>query len=128
MCLTIQCKSRAEARNLRKNPFIAKEDIVVYKNFYRRRGVYESPYRGFIYERGYTYYQVGKAFSFTGEKNPYLNPAILEVNKGLHAYTSKAYARSRYSFYVTTIQCIIPKGSKYYKNSTEIVADQLIIP
>lgn len=125
MCLTIRgFKTRKEAREFK--PLIAKEDIKVYKNL-RHNGY--SPYQTFKYEKGFHYSveKFGKTvdWSYDHPSYPSVKNWYLQIDKGLHSYTSLAKAKE--SFDCKTVVMYVPKGAKYYINDNrEIVSNNLI--
>lgn len=132
MCLTILCKTREERRTLIKNPSVAKEDIKVFKIFRRTSsGELVSPYKLFEYHRGYIYYQEDNNFTFNSERDSFdRSDWMLKINEGLHSYISLEDAENNCNWEERKIiiECIIPKGSLFYKNNREIVSNQLLIP
>ncbi len=130
MCLKVNedFKTRAEARAFYKKPLRAKEDIIVYKVLeVHNRGVepqYQSQYRGTEYTLG----EVKKAIKFSSYIDWWHNSKWeLSINKGLHAYTNRSYAFSqakRESGW-SVVECVIPKGTLYFKGSRDIVSLKL---
>lgn len=95
----------------------AKTNIVCWKRFDIGKE-YCSPIQGFEYKKGIVYYE-----------DRFNEHALYMVNTGLHSYsTEKKAKREKYSD-EKIVQCIIPKGSKYYYNSyeEEYVSDHLFI-
>ncbi len=133
MCLTIPHSKQAD--NIRNTHYYsnkeqyealmtlaktAKKDIVVYKCLIHRKGTkYKSPYKNYTYQIGKEYYQTGEKFTFS--KGWYR----IEVNRGLHAYTTLKVARSTG---YDVCKFIIPAGSQYFinKQEKEIVCDHYI--
>ena len=114
---------------------IAQEDIVVWKVM-----GYKSKYLG-LWRRFYSYYQeyvykfnrIYTVSEFTYDIRAYGINMYYEIYKGLHAYLTYGDA---YIFIeqwvdnrnvVEIVKCIIPKGTKYLKNDTEIVSTAIKI-
>lgn len=126
-----------------KKPLIAQEDITVYKRLERTgKGEYQSPYLGSYYERGQLYTsKIGKLKAPKSQypktfKDHNMNRKVTTIgyiDEGIHAYTSRATAKSQseecWSWNEESIiTCVIPKGSQYYLGSgNEIVTNQLFI-
>ena len=105
----------------------AKEDIVVYKVALLKETGIESLFQRFHYKLGCVY------------KMPeliLLSQDCYRVKEGFHSYNTYKDAFQLClscgftwilgaTYYV--LKCIIPKGSKYYKNAKEIVSDTIII-
>ncbi len=128
MCLFIGgFKTKKEA--IRFKPKTAERNITVQKIVYKTENpnIYKSLYYWFTYERGMHYYQVQMKGDpkFSKSVLRSCNYWILAINKGLHSYNTKLKPYNDDGS--ISIECIIPKGSKYYKNGYEIVSDQLII-
>lgn len=109
---------------------IAQEDMVVYKVM-----SYKSKYLG-LWKRFYSYYQ---AFVYKPNKVYKVdkfgydifraNNMYYEIGKGFHAYLTHEDAYCFIKHYgvltVNIIECIIPKGTEYLKNSYEIVSKSI---
>ena len=105
----------------------AKEDIVVYKVAFLKETGIESLFQRFHYKLGCVY------------KMPeliLLKQDCYRVEEGFHSYNTHRAARKVHLDYTIfyskgaeghILKCIIPKGSKYYKNAKEIVSDTIII-
>lgn len=135
MCLTLNYNNLSAAYKARKNPLVAKQDIVVFKMLKKvgdgRKTKYQSPYRTFEYNRGTHYYEE-KGNEFGKKVYASWGKVTMDINQGLHAYTTleKADMEAYRSSNLVIFKMIIPKGSLYYinVNSREIVADNLIFP
>lgn len=106
-------------------PFIATEDIKVYKQF-SHRGHLRSEYMYFIYKRGELYHT---SFGIEMHNRHWqsIQYNIGVINEGFHSTIKKRrYENNR----LVNVLCIIPKGATYYLNLTagERVSNQLIIP
>ena len=137
---------------------IAVEDILVYKVMYRKpnNGRFRSLYRRMDYEPEKIYWTDVNPISIDRTLYPEMmiykgfSPLYLEmkIDKGFHSYSmDKTMAtKDKYQIVIYNMEnneivdsiffsdnlviakCIIPKGSKYYKNDLgEIVSDQIII-
>lgn len=134
MCLRInkEFSSKSEAQLYYKDPFIAKNNIVVYKVLIRPNNIKnkaKSPYQCFKYKRGIKY-----------TSNFYFNIFYVDfmwninIEDGLHSWSSVnpscnslLYDEKITNGFVTKM--IIPKGSKYFiGDKGDIVSDQLIWP
>ena len=126
------------------NPIIAKEDIVcfkVVKKFYP--GVY-VPY--FRYTSTTMGYKIGETYKSDVVISYGYDGGYNAINEGLHCYDSTAkvkYSEDGIEIFLNgrecaklysydndpaVLKCIIPKGTKYYKNKHgEIVTEKLII-
>lgn len=103
-------------------PIIAKKDIIVYKWYLQTEmsGVVQSPY--FL-----DFYLIGKLLpkvEIKAEIDRWLGNTT-EITEGYHSFVSETSVDD----FKTTVQykCVIPKGSKYYTNGTNIISDQLIV-
>lgn len=124
---------------------IAVEDILVYKVMYRKpnNGRFRSLYRRMDYEPEKIYWTDVNPISID-------SPLYLEmkIDKGFHSYSMDKTMATKDKYHIVIYnmenneivdsiffsdnlviaKCIIPKGSKYYKNDLgEIVSDQIII-
>lgn len=123
MCFVQKFKSKKLMEERMNNPLIAKKDILVYKKLYLqsngKKG--KSPLRGFLYEKGYTYYITNKQpFHiripvYTRFSNTFF------INRGLHSY-----AKRRETTYTNIVEMYIPKGAIYYTNGKQYVSSQLM--
>lgn len=111
----------------------AYDDIVVYKVLIERRGL-RSPYvQSFTWELN-TIYESNLDYPKLCIKEWIYSFINYEINKGFHS-CAKGYTLNQYYLALICIypsaeiyECIIPKGSYYYKNSRgEYVSDKLII-
>lgn len=145
MCLTIKTPKGTIFTYLndciKRYKQVTKQDMIVYKTLYYKylhnegqkwknqygSGIvntkFTSPYCNFEYELGYHYYQEGKD-KFTYDYNN--SCTEFYVNKGLHAWLSQKTAESRRAGNIV-VECIIPKGSEYFKGEYDIVSDNLIL-
>jgi hypothetical protein len=103
---------------------VATKDIVCYKVFNKgavseNKKSVRSYWQNFKYDFGYEYWNTPLK---TTDNN-------YKIEEGLHSYSTKRMAK--YSGWSGTfiLQCIIPKGSKYYYNhyKQEYVSDKIII-
>jgi len=110
MCLT----------TFQNKPYIAKEDIIVYKALFKTGKQILSPYRGFPYILK-ELYQTNLGIPFVTTN---FSPKL--IYEGFHSYINRKYATDRWP---EVYKCIIPKGSQYYIDSDqeEIVSNQIII-
>jgi len=134
MCLTLKNPTTKltieEAIKLHKK--VATKNITVYKVLGIVGNGYQTPYQNYPMDLNTHYYNVGKN-KFTFDLSYYK----LNVNQGLHAYTSLAKAKLKaMSGYLkcwwpdrVIVKCIIPKKSVYFINEYkhEICTDNLII-
>ena len=93
----------------------AKEDITCYKVMNRcftKVNVFKSTVRGYEYK-------LNKLV-----RSKLQRPIFGEINKGLHSYSTIQHAFGRR----VVIQCIIPKGAKYYysERHREYVSNKII--
>lgn len=124
MCLKIKIANRKEGIKLAKNPNVATRNMVVYK---RLSANGKSPIRGFIYERGFHYYQTGNR-KLTGSISLSCWGFNFRVDSGLHTYTTERVAKKNKYRAEKIVRMIIPKGALYYKNNRHIVSSELIFP
>lgn len=113
------------------SPKIAKKKIVCYKAAFKiigKRGVYETPHRGVQIKKGKVYtakiMRDHTNFSSSLRIGPGLHSCkvIKETLNHLDGITLK-----KRSSRDIVLQCIIPKGAKYYENDTEYVSNTLKI-
>ncbi len=126
MCLNVKeiFRTRREAREFARNPLIAKKDITVYKVICPSG---QAPYRSFIYEKGYHYYNEGKRALGTSIVNFRPNQWEIRVNQGLHSFIDKRCAKRMAICGRQIVQMVIPKGSKYFLGEKgHAVSDNLI--
>jgi len=112
---------------------IAQEDIIVWKVM-----GYKSKYLG-LWRRFYSYYQ---EFVYRPNKiytvneftySSYFNNRYYEIYQGFHAYLTYDYAYVFSPLWTEAaskarfVKCIIPKGTEYLKNNTEIVSKAIKI-
>lgn len=127
MCLTIRnFKTKKEAITFSKKPKKAIKDITVYKVLnLDNRSIYEK----FLYEKGKEYYRYGEKLFGISVYKQYYGAYKIEIDDGLHAYTSKVIARrkSDYDFSRKMVKMIIPKGALYFEDKLnhEIVSSKL---
>lgn len=102
----------------RKTPYIAKEDIIIYKVVCTNsNGIYESFYARFPYKLGVEYEQHE---DFTIEEVPFLYYGTKYIiSKGwFHSYIDYFHTFMEYNSIikdVVIVKGIIPKGSEYYR-------------
>ena len=139
MCLSIyfpagtQYNLESAVKNCKK---VAGKDLYVFKRLRKIDDKFVPPFQYYNsnleYKEGFHYYQTTPKFSFNFrdlqydsyiDGKPYRS--VLEINEGLHAYTTSLYI-DKDEYYAI---CRIPKGSTYYLsyNGLEIVTDNLII-
>jgi len=91
---------------------VASEDIICYKTLakieYPKIGIvyYKTPYMGVLIDIGFTYTSKLKRSGFT-------------IEDGLHSFKHAYDTHLANSCWrsVVSVQCVIPKGSKYYKGT-----------
>lgn len=98
-------------------------DMTCYKKLYMLDvDTYVSPCIGFKY-------QVDKLYELGGglKKIPFLYSNIVE--QGFHSYKPNAGVIDHIgpSDNTVIVECVIPKGSKYYENNYEYVSDAIIV-
>jgi len=101
---------------------IAKKDITCYKYMYFRGKKWITPYQAFIYEPGILV-TVNTGWRALNKRG------CSQINKGLHSHsTRKEAVHNMDSSEHILIECIIPKGAKYFysKENEEYVSNQLI--
>lgn len=136
-------------RNPKKNDLrYAVKDVTVYKVFLKpfsmdNAETLYSPFQKFGYKKGVVYQtdfgfqRIKHIISYVGDSNIKIslttNEEFIDFSKiiqGFHSYISKKYMLKYWSgsgFY-TYVECIIPKGSWYYINSSgEVVSDHLML-
>lgn len=95
--------------------------IVCYKRF-RKTGndkVFKTPYQRFIWNKG----QLVTVAGFT--MSPF-NGSRVEVNQGLHAYTTLARAQRNKDYGEVVMEMLIPQNTRYIKGrNSEIVATSM---
>lgn len=117
MCLAVKHNTKIHT---------AKRDIVVYKRMNKDFfGVLRSPLMNMIYSLGRTV-----SVPFFSDQNhesviDEIPKGVTEINAGLHSYRTAEIAARHWSYHVT-VECIIPKGTQYIANKTQIVALSLI--
>ena len=131
MCLQINTKINNKQKAIDKYKKIAKKDLTVYKVFREYRGKFYSPFRSTRYDIGYHYYQTDNKFTFKFFYSMGNRDYKLNIERGLHAYTSisKCYNHMSINYNSVIVQCTMPKGSEYFVSSwcNEIVSDNLIL-
>lgn len=93
---------------------IAEEDIVCYKQLDVSHFGLVSAVKGFSYEIGKTY---------TKTRFPSRTRKEDLTHEGFHSFI----AERKYNSVACSVECIIPKGAKYYKNSTEYCSSAIKI-
>jgi len=117
------------------NPKVADRDIPCYKivsqdNLSRVR---DEPYKIGLMRAKKVIKILDIKFKFPVLKIKKDNKWEGEINYGLHSYTSKARAfksigeLGEYNFKHKVIECLIPKGTRYYENTSEFVSPKLRI-
>ena len=103
----------------------AKEDIITYKVVYKKSKGYFTPIYNYKLNIGNHVYQYGKKFGIRVAK--YCHE--VDIEEGLHSYTTLKKAKIRAWKSQTILKCKIPKGSLYLKDPRrdQIVSDNLII-
>lgn len=126
-----------------KTPRIAKENMTVYKRMCTKHKSKHlvSPFQGFIYLRNnmytskldpviaYRFHPFEDSF-FVAKLKSETHTVVGEIEKGIHAYTSKETAEYRAEGWYgeTIVECTIPKGAKYHLGTgNEIVTNKLYI-
>lgn len=94
---------------------IATRDLKAYKKLILLKGDLKSPYRG------RTYWVKGELKRARGWKSN----AEFYIDNGFHAYRTLAIARRNVGGDI--FECIVPKGSKYFKNAEQIVSNQMTL-
>ena len=124
----------------RKKPFIAKEDMIVYKAFSRRSMSYENMFFTSIHFP--KTYEVGRIYNTTmkiiDSEMTYDSVTVTErqelidngkkvyaIGPGFHAAELKSRIFSERQRFIC--ECIIPKGSKYYIDNTGLIVSNSII-
>jgi hypothetical protein len=120
MCLHI--KGDYKRKNGFCIPRTAKNDMIVYKRLGKNADrKYETPFRGTIVNIGSKGTRMKAEFTFG-----FLNPNA--VHQGIHAYYNKktAIRKSEQDYNGVVVECIIPKGAKYFKGrNQDIVATEM---
>ena len=103
-----------------KEPYIAKEDIIVYKALVKIGKQIFSPYQDFPYILK-KLYQTDFRITFAPT---YISPKL--IYEGFHSYINKKYDIKKWD---KVYKCIIPKRSQYYiaSDKEEIISNQIII-
>lgn len=126
MCWTSSTKPKLQT---------AKKNIVVYKVVRLNENIIESLIQEFRYVLGRKYKLPALSLYFTPPEL-FGSDAHYDVYEGFHSYNTYVDALlqqelncSVTSSYVKTkvVACIIPKGSKYYRNETVTVSNSIII-
>lgn len=133
MCLAVvkKFKTKKEAVEFSKKPLIAKRNIVVYKLLKGTTKGFKSPFKKVAYETGVNY-KVNK-FSFGLVKFQKYGCWVLVVNQGIHTFATsecaKRFKREKELDFMGIVgKCVIPKGTKYFKNDTQFVSLKLGVP
>lgn len=135
MCLKLNknFKKRDDARAfIKKKPFRTLRAIKVYKILQvSEEGELEftSLCRGTPYKSG----EEKKVSKFSFQCKDIAGTWRIAINKGLHSYKAKDIAisivsQSKGKHVYAIVECIIPKGTPYYKNDFEYVSLQLNLP
>lgn len=117
-----------------REPLTAEEDTVVYIIL---RPNLRSIYKGFVYELGKSYKTVldprnigsGNVWSADEITSSYYGwksvgwkfSNLLAISKGFHSYQNYQRAIEQLDELETLVQCTIPKGCIYYKDSTGLL-------
>lgn len=124
MCLNVDQTFKTQTAAERAKALTAKKDIIVYKRFKNNPG-YWSPYQGFPYQKGKVYSVPGFSRSTGGFVG---SGYTLRIRIGFHAYISRGAARANANAFEKVVQCVIPKGARYFLGTCkEIVSTKLII-
>lgn len=125
-----------------KKPKIAEEDMTVYKILLKSMGTYSTMFELFKYDLNVLYETTIKKSSdisclddidedalkktFGQWKK---NPKLIAYGQGYHsAYEAERLKSLANEFDGVIMECVIPKGSKYYDNiSGLVVSNQLIV-
>lgn len=124
MCLNLKKTKETFGEHIE----IAQEDIIVWKVM-----GYNSRYLG-LWRRFYSYYREfvykpNKVYivnEFTYDEST-VSIAYYHIEQGFHAFLTKAMAQCYLDYGAKVIKCIIPKGTEYLKNNTEIVSKAIKI-
>jgi hypothetical protein len=111
MCFTILPESKL---------LTAKEDIICYKVLYYNENKLYSVYRNFRYKINKTY-RIFRWLKSDNEKEQLEFFSV--ISRGFHSYIEipRCYLEN------VVVECIIPKGSKYYQNYCEYVSNKIKI-
>ncbi len=106
----------------------AKEPIVVYKVVFVKNERIESCFQKFHYELGHKYKisELKLLFSIPA----LVGLACYKVFEGFHSYNNYniIHLQPLVDFpHIKIAKCIIPKGSKYYRNKKQTVSNAIII-
>lgn len=122
---------------------IAEEDLICYKRLnYPRGKIIKSLHKGFEYVLGVLYTQQFSSHVLTGpcgtekvycadaksynvyHKKPFI---LLKVyQEGFHSYIDRKRAGHCYQDEII-VECVVPKGTKYIKDSTGLMCSEAII-
>lgn len=124
MCLDLEKTKETFKEHIK----IAQEDIVVWKVM-----GYKSKYFG-LWKRFYSYYRefiykpnkVYNINEFTYNEC-FVGVGCYYIEQGFHAYLTREMAQCYVAYDAKIIKCIIPKGTEYLKNNTEIVSKAIKI-
>ena len=111
MCFTILPESKL---------LIAKEDIICHKVLGQYENKLYSVYRNFRYKINKTY-RIFRWLKSALEKEEL---KFNSISRGFHSYTE---IPRHYYLENVAVECIIPKGSKYYQNYCEYVSNKIKI-
>lgn len=128
-----------------KEPFIAKEDIIVYKEVFKiGKNIYKSIYNPFIWKLNKLYKvklikepkNIHSSFHDDKSRTYYFyvpEHLLISISEGFHsmdknrAKEAKSFNK-KYGYDGVVIECKIPKASLYYKDETGLyVSNQLIM-
>lgn len=138
----------ATLNNRDKEMRVADEDITVFKVMRKiQNGVYSSYYMEYPYT-------LGKTYEMNGLKSHKWKDGYVTIEKGFHSYSMECHICAiyndseqnhkqiyitqrdtmgmigvyQYTYDICIVECKIPKGSIYYRNSyDEIVSEKIII-
>lgn len=120
MCLTIKSWLMPKVK-------IAETDIYCYKYVHQFDTDLRTPYYGALVEMGKTY--KSKLICYTGGYRKYFwSKRHYYVDHGLHTFAKLESANNKASYGDVVVECIIPKGAKYYVGiftSTSYASDKL---
>lgn len=128
-------------------PFVAEEDIVVYKELYVDGDGFRSVHEGYVYKKGklcrkvtlrpndgeYPCYADTISQNFYSLINVGLNKMITQgrvsaFSRGYHSYLTVGRGLSEKWDNTVMVECIIPKGTEYVLDETGLcVSSQIII-
>lgn len=130
MCFYKYAETVEEAKAFIKNVNVAKEDIPVYKLVYDNGngvdGEYRSGVKDFIYQRGKTY--SSKTKFWQKKFGVRRDEIIIQIDRGLHSYTTKELAASYQEYSQIMVKMIVPRGASYYINGDVMVSNKIYFP